>query len=410
VVYSRDLNHWLQPPFLTATQTSAQGLLYPALFSNVPIASNPNAVPIPTDGTLSVTNGNYFPVDSTPYQMQWNLNIQREVAPNTVATIGYVGSRNLHMFTQLDFNYPQPCVQSASEVPAGTIYRLASATGCFYNGAPTYSSATGAPNPRINPLYNSLQFANNLADSHYHALQTSLNRRFSRGWQMQVSYTFSKSIDDSSGTYGLDGGGLATSRPNNVAVEKGLSNFNRTHNFRLSGIYSVPFKAKGFAGQVVNGWQIIGGYTYLSGAPSNPTSATNRVFTGTGQNGGHPNVVAGCDLYANQQLHGLWFNPSCFSLQAQGTFGNAGRDIIIGPNLWDLDASLTKDWKVTKISEQFTVQFRAEAFNVLNHPSFQFLAVNTAIFAGTATSGSAGKLQNTNSDPRQIQLALKINF
>jgi len=393
VLYSRDLNYWLQPPFLTATQTSAKGLLYPNLFSN--LGPGTGTVTIPTDGSLSITNGDFYGVSSTPYQMQWNFNIQREVLPNTVATVGYIGSHNLHMFAQEDFNPPQAC--------------LAAGGSCFYNGRPTFSNSTGTPNARVNTAYNSLQLADNLADSHYHALQTSLNRRFSSNWQAQVSYTFSKSIDDSSGTYGLDGGGIS-SNPLSVRADTGLSNFNRTHNFRASGIYSVPFKVHGFAGQVVNGWQLTGVFTYLSGAPFNPTSATNRVFTGTGQNAGRPDIIAGCDLYANQSLHGLWFNPGCFALQPVGTYGNAGRDIVIGPNLWNLDNSLTKDWKVTKISEQFAVQFRAEAFNILNHPSFQLLPTNMTIFQGAAVNASAGKLQATNSSPRQIQLGLKITF
>ena len=392
VLYSRDLNYWLQPPFLTATQTSAQGLIYPNLFSNVPAGSG--TISVPTNGSLSVTNGDFYGVDSTPYQIQWNFNIQREVAPNTVATVGYIGSRNLHMFAQEDFNPPTAC--------------LAAGQGCFFNGRPTFSNAAGVPNARVNPQYNSLQLADILSNSSYHALQASVNRRFSNNWQTQVSYTYSKSIDDGSGTYGLDGGGLA-SNPLSVSADRGLSNFNRTHNFRVSGIYSVPFKVKGFAGQVVNGWQLTGVFTYLSGAPANPTSAANRVFTGTGQNAGRPDVIAGCDLYSGfQQLHGLWFNPTCFALQPLGTYGDAGRDSIIGPNLWNLDDSLTKDWKVTKISEQFAIQFRAEAFNILNHPSFQ--NPSTAIFAGTALNASAGRITATNSQPRQIQLALKITF
>jgi hypothetical protein len=398
VLYSRDLNYWLQPPFLTATQTSAQGLLYPNLFSNLGPGSG--TVSIPTNGSLSITNGDFYGVSTTPYQIQWNFNIEREVAPNTVATVAYIGSRNLHMFVQEDFNPPTAC--------------LAAGQGCYYAGRPTFGAApapnatTTTPNVRVNPQYNSLQMADNLSDSSYHALQTSLNRRFSNNWQTQVSYTFSKSIDDGSGTYGLDGGGIA-SNPLSVAADRGLSNFNRTHNFRVSGIYSVPFKVKGFAGQIVNGWQLTGVFAYLSGAPVNPTSATNRVFTGTGQNAGRPDAVAGCDLYSGfQQLHGLWFNPACFTLQPVGTYGNAGRDSIIGPNLWNLDSSLTKDWRVTKISEQFAVQFRAEAFNILNHPSFQ--NPSGTIFAGGAINPSAGRITATNSAPRQIQLALKITF
>jgi hypothetical protein len=388
VLFSRDLNYWLQPPFLTATQTSAQGLLYPALFSNLGAGSN--TVNVPTNGTLSITNGDYYGVHSTPYQMQWNFTIQRQLMESTVWTIGYIGSHNLHMFIQRDFNFPQPC--------------LSASAGCFYNGAPTFAGATGTPNPRLDPQYNSLQLADNLASSHYHALQTSVDHRFSRNWQGLVSYTFSKSIDNGSGTYGLDGGGIA-SNPVNMSLDTGLSNFNRKHNLRVSGIYSLPFKAKGIAGGVVNGWQVIGVFSYLSGAPANPLSATNRVFTGTGSNAGRPNAVAGCNLYSGFQTLNAWFNTACFTLQPLGTYGNAGRDTIIGPNLWNLDNSLTKDFKPV---ERVTIQFRAEAFNIMNHPSFQ--NPNTTIFAGAALNGSAGKITATNSQPRQVQLALKLLF
>jgi hypothetical protein len=390
VVLSRDLNYWLQPPFLTATQTAAQGLLYPALFSNLGPGSG--TVTVPTNGTLSITNGDYYGVHSTPYQMQWNFNVQRELFTNTVFSVGYIGSHNLHMFLQRDFNYPTPCMSANA--------------GCFYNGAPTFANAAGVPNPRLDPQYNSLQLADNFADSHYHALQTSFDHRFSSGWQAQVSYTLSKSIDNGSGTYGLDGGGLA-SNPLNVQLDRGLSNFNRKHNFRVSGLYNLPVHVAGPAGSVVNGWQVVGVFTYLSGAPFNATSAPNRVFTGTGQNAGRPNAVPGCNLYSGFQTLAAWFNTSCFTLQPLGTYGNAGRDTIIGPNLWNLDTSLTKDFKV---KERLTVQFRAEAFNIMNHPSFQILATNTQIFAGTALNASAGKITATNSQPRQIQLALKILF
>jgi TonB dependent receptor len=388
VLFSRDLNYWLQPPFLTATQTSALGLLYPNLFSN--LGPGANVVNVPTNGTLSITNGDYFGVHSTPYQMQWNFNIQRELMPNTVLSALYIGSHNLHMFIQRDFNYPQPCMSATA--------------GCFYNGALTFSGPTGVPNARLDPQYNSLQLADNLADSHYQALQTSLDHRFSIGWQAQVSYTFSKSIDNGSGTYGLDGGGIA-SNPFNAALDRGLSNFNRKHNFRLSGVYNLPFHAQGAIGGFVNGWQVVGVFSYLSGSPANPTSAPNRVFTGTGSNAGRPNAVAGCDLYSGFHTLSAWFNTACFTEQASGTYGNAGRDTIIGPNLWNLDNSVTKDFRV---KEALTVQFRAEAFNIMNHPSFQL--PNTQIFAGAALNGSAGKITATNSQPRQVQLALKVLF
>ena len=113
-------------------------------------------------------------------------------------------------------------------------------------------------------------------------------------------------------------------------------------------------------------------------------------------------------MYTGFQTLSQWFNPGCFTLQPVGTYGDAGRDSIIGPNLWNLDNSLTKDFRVRKISEGFLVQFRAEAFNILNHPSFQNPA-NT-VFAGTALNASAGRITATASNPRQLQLALKVVF
>ena len=123
-------------------------------------------------------------------------------------------------------------------------------------------------------------------------------------------------------------------------------------------------------------------------------------------------------------MHGVWFNPNCFVPAPFGTYGNAGRDTIIGPNLWNMDASLAKDWRVSTVSEQLRVQFRVEAFNVLNHPSFQNpngasaspFNPNPAGFnpadpnSGVAPNGSVGRINATNSQPRQIQLALKVVF
>ena len=202
---------------------------------------------------------------------------------------------------------------------------------------------------------------------------------------MQVSYTYSKSIDNGSGALlGWTGGGIS-SQPLNAAVDRGLSNFNRTNNFRVSGVYNLPYHGHGFTGGVLGGWELAGAFTYLSGAPFNPTSAPNRVFTGTGSNTGRPNVVAGCNLYSGFQTLSAWFNTGCFTLQPIGTYGNAGRDTIIGPNLWNLDSALDKNFRV---SERFNIQFRAEAFNIMNHPSFQLLAANTQVFAGTALNAS----------------------
>ncbi len=406
VLYSRDTNHWLQPPFLTVAQstTSNPPIQFPFPYTNV--ARSAGTV-IPTDGTLSCTNCDYYGRTTTPYQIQWNLIVQREVMPNTVATIGYIGSRSIHLAAQRDFNGPVPVIGSSGRPTFGVLN----------NGAVV-------ANPRLNSAYSYLQMMDGLADAHYHALQTSFNHRFASGWQSQITYTWSKSIDNSSGAYGLDGGG-ATYNPTDFSADRGLSNFNRKHNFRVGGIYDVPFKANGLLGSLINGWQLTGTYVYLSGAPFSVGTITNRVHNSLGANAARPDAVAGCDLYTGyRQLHGTWFNPNCFVPAPFGTYGNAGRDTIIGPNLWDLDNSLTKDWKVPRISEQFRIQFRAEAFNILNHPSFQnpsgvaaspfnanLAAANPLIpTSGVSPNGSVGRITATNSQPRQIQIALKLLF
>jgi len=405
VLYSRDTNHWLQPPFLTVAQstTSNPPIQFPFPFTNVPISKG---TVIPTDGTLSCTNCDYYGRDTTPYQMQWNLNIQREVLPNTVATIGYIGSHSVHLPAQKDFNTPVPFIGPSGRPTFGVL---------------NANNTAVVANPRLNPAYAYLQMMDALADAHYHAMQSSLNHRFSSGWQAQVTYTWSKSIDNSSGSYGLDGGG-AISNPTDAHADRGLSNFNRTHNFRVSGIYDLPFKANGLLGGVISGWQFTSVYAYLSGAPFTVGTITNRAHNSLGAASPRPDAVAGCDLYTGyQQLHGVWFNPNCFVPAPFGTYGNAGRDTIIGPNLWNLDSSLAKDWKVPQISEQFKIQFRAEAFNILNHPSFQnpsgtvfnanLAAANPAVpTSGVSPNGSVGRITATNSQPRQIQLALKLVF
>src|SRR5665213_602067 len=411
VIYSRDLNLWLQPPFLIATQAGAP-YLGTCTTSCSPITTPISPGVIPTNGLVNPPNSNYYYVNTTPYIIQYNINIQREIAPNTVASVGYIGSHASHLFMQLDFNPPTPN-GLVGGVPQGF---------CTSNGAtPTPACVT---NPRLNPEWGALVFANTIGSSNYNGLQASVNRRFSNNWQLQASYVLSKSIDDTSGTYGLDGGGLgaAATNPTCLSCDRGLSNFDRRNNVRLSGIYTVPNFAKGVVGQLVNGWQATAGYTYLSGAPLTPLSIANRVFTGSGSPTGRPNEVAGCNLVPAQQTIFNWYNTNCFSIQQAGTYGDAGRYTIIGPNLWGMDGSLSKNWSVSKISEQFRIQLRAEAFNLLNHPTFQ--NPNNTVFAGAipgstplaaqapgvAVNASAGRVTAVNSQPRQIQFGLKIVF
>jgi hypothetical protein len=424
VIYSRDENFWLEPPFLTDLQTPSAvtltgapapvGAAFPTPFTNLPVNAA-TLTSIPQNGSLSCTNCNYYGVRTTPHQIQFSFNIERELMANTVASVGYIHTHGIDLWAQRDTNTPLG-TPGTGLLAGQTVYG-------------TYDPVSNSvlPNARPNPAYGYLQMADTIADSHYDALQASINRRFSHGLQFQFSYTFSKSIDDSSGTYGLDGGG-AVYNPNNYSQDRGLSNFSRTNNFRLSAVYNLPYIGHGLLGQVAGGWQTNFIYTYLSGAPLAVGTIANRVENSAGESAARPNAVASCNLYTNVSpeaaatgVSNPWFNASCFTAAPVGTYGNAGRDTIIGPNLWDMDFALQKNWKVSKVSEAFQVQFKAEFFNIFNHPSFGQpngtvfnAALSSAVasnpFAGTTTNASAGTISTVTSTPRQIQLALKIVF
>src|SRR3989442_1338976 len=298
VAHTHVLISWLQPPYLVAAQ-NFPSIRYPTPFTDLPPNPNPSKPYIPTNGTLSAQGtAQYYGMQSTPYQYQWNLSIQREVMTNTVATVAYSGAAGIHLWAQRDFNSPRPCVKSPSEVAGWVPYLLQSTTCCFYNGAPTYSNAQGAPNQRVNTLYSQLPMVDALGHSTYHAGQASLNRRFSRGLQTQLSYTFSKSIDNNSGAYPFDGSNSVTLDSFNARAERGLSNFSRKHNFRLSWLYQFPSAFRGPAGALLNGWEFTGIYSYLSGYPEDILSPQGRQYatSGIGNIGAaRPNVVAGCD-------------------------------------------------------------------------------------------------------------------
>jgi hypothetical protein len=420
VIFARDTLMTIGPPWLTVSQSTSSSvpIQFPLPYSNVPFGTG---TVIPTDGTLTATNYTWYQRKTTPYQMQFNLNIEREMLRNTLFSIGYLGSSGVHLPLTNDANYVTP--------------RLGP------NGLPIFGVFNGTnavvANPRLNPQYSQITQINSVSSSHYESLQAGMTHRFSGGWQAQASYSWSKSIDDTSGSYSADGGG-GISNPTNQAADHGLSSFNRAQNFHLSGLYNLPVAAHGFVGQVINGWQLTGIFTYLSGAPANIGTIATRADNSVGASGAKPNAVANCNLYTGitpeQAASGQsWYNAACFTPAPLGVYGNAGRNTIIGPDIWGLDDSITKDWKVTKISERFTVQFRAEAFNILNHPTFQnpnvtpfnsalSAAVNAAnsggctaaagnlASCGVSVNGSSGRITATNSSPRQIQLVLRITF
>ena len=321
--------------------------------------------------------------------MQYNFNVQREVARNMVLTAGYTGSRGEHLLLTREFNPPQLV------------------NGAFGTAGP---NGTTVPNVRLNPALQGLAVRDTVGNSNYNALIVSLNRRFSQRWQAQVSYTYSKALDNGSAGQGAEGGPGAPQTiqdPYNAALDYGRSTFDRTQSLRVSSIYALPG-----TGMLLGGWQVSGLLSRATGAPFSVLAGFDRIGLGPMADQ-RPDLVPGAS--PNPILGGPneYFNPAAFYLQPVGTIGNVGRDTLSGPGLVNLDAALLKDTRINKISEAFDVQFRAEFFNITNHPNWAQpaggLFLNGVGATGTPNP-AAGRITMILGNTRQIQFAIKAIF
>jgi len=383
-IFAADYNpdYTAVPPWPATTATNAA--VFPTFPSN--LAFTPSAAP----------GWDYY-INKAPYLIQYNLNIQRELGQGTVLNVGYVGSHGVDMLTEQERNPSPPTIVN----------------GVYYWGTLNAAGTAIVPVPRPNPHFAGLAETVEGSSSRYNSLQASLNRRLTHNWQYQIAYTWSHCTDDGSSPLGsISGGETASSYENPFLrdpVDKGLCYFNAKSNIRVNSVYTLPFHGN----QLVEGWQLSGIVTQMTGLPFS-------LYTGpdiTGYNAAgtpRPNYVGGCTSQVGSITE--WFNPNCYAIQAPGTLGNVGRDTIIGPGLAQLDLSLSKE---TKIKERLRVQFRAEAYNIFNHP--QFGQPGNSVFSSFKTvngvttgvvNGSAGIISSiaTNSTGRQIQLGIKVLF
>jgi hypothetical protein len=340
-------------------------------------------------------------IHKAPYLIQYNLNVQREIFQSTVLKVGYVGSHGVDMISQQERNPPTPAIDS---------------NGVFHFATVVNGAIRG--NPRLNPNLGFLQMSTTGTTSRYNSLQASLDRRFSQNVQAQVNYTFSRCTDDGGSPLGSINGGNSPSNyenPFDRSYDRGLCYFNATHNFRANGLVNLPFRGN----RVVEGWQLTSIVTWNTGLPLTVGDGIDLAGFGYVPTGApRPNYVPGCKVDVGKVNQ--WFNPACFTLGAPGTFGNVGRNTIIGPGLAQVDFAVIKD---TRIRESLRVQFRAEFFNIFNHP--QFGQPNVSLFtagpAGACTATGAGCANRsptagqittlaTNTAARQIQFGLKILF
>ncbi len=445
--------------FVLLTTQAAPFFSYTAINGPAP-GSFPNFPGQNTTFPANTLRSTYIQHPKRNYVMQWNLNIQQQLTPSLAAMFAYVGSRGIHQPFRVD---EADLVLPSQNTPFGYLWPQVDASGNLTTGP-----NAGSPPSTINPNFGSVRGMFYEGHSYYNAFEAQLAKRMSHGFQVQGTYTWSKSIDTSSASVAGDSfGNSISSLPwFDLRLSRGLSDFNVGHTFVLNGTWQVPTpqSLSAPAQWALGGWELGLIFTASDGVPFSPTWGTgsdplnslssddwtfvNRLHgsgCGTATNPGNPNtyVKTGCfsvptapnlnfwnancnaaptsllDSNGNQivinnpqnpALDGAGWLPAlpCFNLR-----GNAGRNTLIGPGITELDFSVFKNNYIKRISERFNVQFRAEMFNILNHANFAPPATptNTDIFDGTgAPSAGAGVVTRTTTTAREIQFAVKVIF
>jgi hypothetical protein len=303
------------------------------------------------------------------YSNQWFFDLQRELPFDTLMTIGYSGNEAHHQIVAFDYNLP---------------YGPAASSVASRRNFPYYTAVT-----RQMPLGN----------SNYNALLWKMEKRFSKGVSFLSAFTMSHTIDNLFETGNATTGDNATV-PWNLQLNRGNSYIDIRRQWAFSVAYELPFgKGKPWLNgsraldAVVGGWQLASLATLRSGIPF--TDVTSGGITNAG-GADRPNRIGSGVLSSGQSIY-HWFDTSAFVTQPQFTYGNAGRNILFGPDLSNLDLSLSKSFAIT---ERTRLQFRAESFNFTNTPAFgQPAATTNALGAGAITSAG---------NPRQIQFGLKL--
>lgn len=364
------------------------GQLAPTTFG-VPTFSYNNfidtsALPVTVPIGLTWGGNSHLPTSSS---MQYILNVQRTLGASTTLEVGYAGSQSRHLYYLSNQNQGilNPALPAVQRLP----YPEWGASG--------------------------IQWLNGDANGHYNALSAKVTQRFSSNLNTLLSYTWSKSLDDTSnirGTVGSDFSPQDARCP--TTCEKGPSDFNIPQRFVASILYTLPFgkgqrflNQGGIVNQVVGNWQLSTITTLQSGGTVN-TSSWDSGGTNFLSNATRLSCVAGVNPVLPGNNPQGWFNPAAFSNPVAGSFGNCSRNNLRGPWLGNQDVSVIK---LFPISEKRNLEFRMEMFNAPNHVELTAggqLSWNNG--SSPTAAGSFGKITSLAAPMRQIQFAMKFNF
>jgi hypothetical protein len=336
-----------------------------------------------------------------PWYAQYSLNVQRELGRDWLIQASYAGSHGVHLPRSGEANPQIPALGR-----------------------------------RLNPALGSEVTVVMDAQSFYNSGQFGIGKRLSHGFSFQANYTWSKSVDDTSGALPADyisESGVAQNLPDRKG-DRGRSSFDRRNAFVIDSLYEVPVSAAvtGAARTILRDWALGAVITALSGPPFTANLGSfNNSGTLALTSADRPNVKPGVNACATTGNPNQWFDPTIFTLPAPGNFGNAGRNIMCGPGLVNADISLSRRFR---IGDRAALQFRSEFFNLFNHANFN-VPVNTQASTGSGGNGdqiflgarpgcnpaadplgcgilapNAGRITSTATTSRQIQFGLRISF
>ncbi len=363
-------------PFLQATAlTTSLGGTAGLVSTGLPDPPGVHPERPPTGNTRSI-----FDVDfRDAYALNWNLNVQRQLGRNYMVELAYVGSRGRQLVVKVDINQAPPVV--------------------------------GVTDPNLNrpfikltPGVRSLAQSQSVGTLDYHALLVKFQRRFANGFSFMNSYTFGKAIDFASDNEA----GITNNY--SLSYNRGPSDYDIRHTFVTNLIYALPFAKDN---KVLGGWQLSGILYLRSGRPLTIIQTQGVQSTATGN---RPNVVSS-NFYPSDQSIDKWFDPAAFQVvpDTTGTYGTAGRNTVRGPGQFNIDASLIKSTKLGRA----TLELRAEAFNLLNHPQFADPGAggnNAQLTFGNAQFGTISQMLPNPScalcgtTERQVQVSAKLRF
>src|SRR5574340_734055 len=291
----------------------------------------------------------------TGYSIQWSASIQRQITPSFSLEADYIGSTGHKLFTNW----------RANPAPPGP----------------------GAINPRRPfPQFGTISEENPRGNNNYNGLLLKAERRYAKGFTVLASYTWSKSIDDSSALTNL-----SQNNPFTLRLERGPSEYDLRHNFVVTYVWDIPFGStlRGAARQLLHGWQVNGITVARTGFPIKIVLPTDTANTGV-SGGQRPNLVGTLEVPASERRVSRWFNTSALVAPAQYTFGNLGRNVFFGPGVLNFDFGAYKNFP---IGERHKIQFRAEFFNILNN-------VNLGQPGATLNTSTFGVITGTSTDAR----------